>query len=119
MTIGRKIIIYLKRSALMIIPVWLLKIYIENKFDKKKIEIRDKHFSELSNQELFSIIYKNKLWDPNEKMDFNSGPGSHDSRIINPYISSITKFLKSHNLLAANFLLQGAFHMGTHLFFHQ
>jgi len=72
-----------KRLLLSLLPIYLLNIYKRNKYDKKKIAIRDKGFSKLNNQEIFSIIYKNKLWNPNDKMDFNSGPGSHDQKVYN------------------------------------
>ncbi len=54
----RKIIQLFKRLVLSSLPIYLLHIYKKNKYDKKKIEIRDKAFSKLNNQEIFSIIYK-------------------------------------------------------------
>lgn len=39
-------------------------------------------------------IYDKKLWGGNDT-DFYSGEGSHDPKIINPYIAAVISFLKS------------------------
>ena len=91
----RQTIQLFKRLLLLIIPISLLNIYKKKNYEKKKIEIRDKGFSDLTNQEIFSIIYKKKLWNPDYEMDFNSGPGSHDPKIVQKYVDSILKYFKS------------------------
>lgn len=40
-------------------------------------------------------IYEQHFWGGNDS-DFYSGEGSHDSKIIQPYIDSVTDFFKSH-----------------------
>ena len=53
---------------------------------------------ELSTKEIFSKIYEKNYWGIGEKIvddSFYSGPGSHDSSIVEPYISSVTTFIKS------------------------
>jgi SAM-dependent methyltransferase len=113
----RQAIQLFKRLLLLIIPIWLLNIYKKKNYEKKKIEIRDKGFSDLTNQEIFSIIYKNKLWNPDYEMDFNSGPGSHDPKIIQQYVDSILKYFKS--LIKELRILDlgcGDFYTGSQLF---
>jgi SAM-dependent methyltransferase len=41
-------------------------------------------------------IYDQKLWGGKD-FDFYSGEGSHDPKIINPYLNSVISFLKAHN----------------------
>lgn len=41
-------------------------------------------------------IYELNLWGGNH-FDFYSGSGSHDTKIINPYLESIISFLNAHN----------------------
>lgn len=41
-------------------------------------------------------IYELKLWGGNE-FDFYSGLGSHDTKIINPYLESIISFFNAHH----------------------
>ena len=41
-------------------------------------------------------IYNQNLWGGNPG-EFYSGDGSHDSTLVNPYISSVSQFLKSFN----------------------
>ena len=60
-------------------------------------------------------IYGLKLWGGKD-FDFYSGRGSHDSKIINPYIERLITFLKSHNssLIVCD-LGCGDFNIGKHL----
>ena len=37
----------------------------------------------------FDYIYKNKFWGPSIDKKFYSGVGSHDPKIINPYIEVV------------------------------
>ena len=67
----RRQTIQIFKRLLLLLPIWLLNIYKKKNYENKKIEIRDKSFSDLPNQEIFSIIYRNKLWNPNNEMDFN------------------------------------------------
>ncbi|MEF3079739.1 class I SAM-dependent methyltransferase [Winogradskyella poriferorum] len=41
-------------------------------------------------------IYEKHFWGGNDS-DFYSGKGSHDPKIIQPYIDTVIRFLKSHN----------------------
>jgi hypothetical protein len=52
-------------------------------------------FNSKSNQEIFSRIYKNKIWGTSEKDDlpFNSGGGSVEAEVVDPYIMAVQKFV--------------------------
>ncbi|MBO3117122.1 class I SAM-dependent methyltransferase [Winogradskyella sp. DF17] len=41
-------------------------------------------------------IYEKHFWGGND-FDFYSGEGSHNSKIVNPYLDSVVAFLSSHN----------------------
>ena len=55
-----------------------------------------KQFEGKSTKEVMTTIYTNKLWGSLEGSDFNSGSGSHNNTVINPYIEQVKKFLKQH-----------------------
>jgi len=60
-------------------------------------------------------IYDQHLWGGKE-FDFYSGQGSHDSKIITPYLEAVTSFLNSHdNVLTVCDLGCGDFNIGKHL----
>ncbi len=60
-------------------------------------------------------IYEQHLWG-GATFDFYSGQGSHDPKIITPYINAITTFFESHhNTLSVCDLGCGDFNIGKHL----
>nr|WP_321237579.1 methyltransferase domain-containing protein [uncultured Psychroserpens sp.] len=60
-------------------------------------------------------IYEQYLWG-GEPFDFYSGQGSHDQKIIKPYLEATASFLKSHNnALTVCDLGCGDFNIGKHL----
>ena len=60
-------------------------------------------------------IYEQHLWGGKE-FDFYSGIGSHDPKIINPYLDALIAFLKSHETpLVICDLGCGDFNIGKHL----
>ena len=60
-------------------------------------------------------IYEMKLWGGKE-FNFYSGAGSHDPRIINPYLDVLISFLDAHNKsLVVCDLGCGDFNIGKHL----
>jgi SAM-dependent methyltransferase len=60
-------------------------------------------------------IYEQHLWG-GKSFDFYSGEGSHNSKIINPYLETVTSFFKSHNnTLTVCDLGCGDFNIGKHL----
>lgn len=63
-------------------------------------------------------IYDMHLWGGNE-FDFYSGNGSHDSKIVKPYLDAVISFLTSHNnSLTVCDLGCGDFNIGKHLTQH-
>lgn len=66
-------------------------------------------------KDVMNQIYNLKLWGGN-KFDFYSGDGSHDSKIIEPYLNNIISFLKSYNnAITVCDLGCGDFNIGKHL----
>ena len=66
-------------------------------------------------KDVMTQIYDLKLWGGKD-FDFYSGKGSHDSKIINPYIERLIVFLQSHNnALVVCDLGCGDFNIGKHL----
>jgi thiol-disulfide isomerase/thioredoxin len=51
-----------------------------------------KNYIGLTNSEIFTKIYKEKVWGGGDE-DFYSGGGSHDSEIVKVYISELTNFI--------------------------
>jgi hypothetical protein len=44
--------------------------------------------------EIFSFIYKDHVWgNATPRFPFNSGPGSHDVEIVEPYVSAVRSFI--------------------------
>ncbi len=69
-------------------------------------------------KEVMNTIYKEKRWG-GKKHDFYSGIGSHASDIVNPYISTITDFLKTfEERLSIVDLGCGDFNVGKQLVGH-
>ena len=50
-------------------------------------------FRRMTNQQIFTLIYKNKFWGFSSSNEFFSGSGSHNIQIVENYVSSVTKFL--------------------------
>ncbi|WP_341216545.1 class I SAM-dependent methyltransferase [uncultured Wocania sp.] len=66
-------------------------------------------------KDVMSQIYEMHLWGGNA-FDFYSGSGSHDPKIIAPYLKAIIAFLESHNTPLVVFDLGcGDFNIGKHL----
>jgi hypothetical protein len=71
-----------------------------------------------SNQEIFSKIYKHKTWGTSESdhLPFNSGGGSVELEVIDPYIIAVQKFVAClPNRIAAVDLGCGDFRVGSRL----
>ena len=85
-----KINLRIKKIVKKNTPDFILNIYRKSIL-KKKIE----NISKLSREEKFSYIYKNNIWGGRE--NFNSGDGSHNPNIIQPYIEIVKKFLEKND----------------------
>ncbi len=52
----------------------------------------------ISNREIFTNVYQNKLWgaaSPEDESPFYSGPGSSDPQIVDPYVDAVKRFFSS------------------------
>lgn len=66
-------------------------------------------------KDVMNQIYDMNLWG-GEEFDFYSGQGSHDSKIIKPYLNAVITFLSAHNKsLTVCDLGCGDFNIGKHL----
>lgn len=66
-------------------------------------------------KDVMNQIYEMHLWG-GKTLDFYSGIGSHDPKIINPYLDTLITFLKAHNnALTICDLGCGDFNIGKHL----
>jgi len=45
--------------------------------------------------EIFSEVYKSGIWGGEPGIDFYSGGGSHDARLVGPYVKAVVGFLSS------------------------
>ncbi len=80
----------IRKLAKRILPNWVAEIIrvLITKYNFRK-------FKKLSTQQVFTKIYKENFWGkPTSKKDFYSGPGSHDSILVNGYVNSVKNFLR-------------------------
>ena len=88
MDIYKKIKNILKKYLPKKIYLFILKIknlYITNQFKK------------LTTEETFKKIYEEKIWEYGDRQKYCSGGGSHNLKIIIPYINIISDFLNTKN----------------------
>ena len=88
-------------------------------FNWKKIFLKKfhliKNYSLISNEEIFEIIYERKIWNKSSNLDFDSGPGSHNSDILKPYLDAILSFLNENRNMIIIDLGCGDFNVGINL----
>jgi len=107
----------LKKWSFNFLPNWLLLYYRKRNYKKKNIPMRDKKFEGLTNKEIFSYIYKNKLWGSAISEKFYSGPGSHNTEVTKKYINAFQKYFYSKlNDLTVLDLGCGDFNIGSQLY---
>jgi SAM-dependent methyltransferase len=53
----------------------------------------DARFAHQTPAEVFAAVYQQRLWSEGDSRDFSSGAGSHEERIVAPYVASIRVFL--------------------------
>jgi len=71
--------------------LWLERMYAAAVGSRNKIDLH-------SNREIFTNVYKNKLWgmpSPEIESPFFSGPGSSDPQIVDPYVDAVRSFFFS------------------------
>ena len=52
-----------------------------------------KEYKSYDNAQIFTKIYKNKLWNKKSNLIFDSGTGSHEEYIVDKHVDVINKFL--------------------------
>ena len=62
-------------------------------FNNIRFTFLHKEFKLYDNAQIFTKIYKNKLWNKKSTIDFDSGTGSHEEYIVDKYVNVINKFL--------------------------
>ena len=56
------------------------------------------------------------MWNKNSDLDFDSGPGSHDLNLVNPYVEKLIKFLIKNKNLTIVDIGCGDFNVGKQIF---
>jgi SAM-dependent methyltransferase len=53
----------------------------------------DARFARQSPAEVFSAVYRDRLWSAGDLADFSSGAGSHAEQVVRPYVDAVRAFL--------------------------
>mgnify|MGYP006091331163 CR=1 FL=1 len=69
----------------------------------------------LSIEQIFSKIYKDSSWNKNS-LNFNSGPGSHNKKLVAPYVKFVNLFLLDKKLKSIIDLGCGDFNVGKNIY---
>ena len=69
----------------------------------------------LSTEQIFSKIYKDSSWNKNS-LNFNSGPGSHNKKLVAPYVKFVNLFLLDKKLKSIIDLGCGDFNVGKNIY---
>ncbi len=98
----------------------ILKFIFWKLFNLRKQFLRYKYlknkYGGLSNKEIFTKIYVDKVWNKESTLNYDSGPGSHEDHIVIPYVSKIKTFLnKNRNLIVID-LGCGDFNVGSKIY---
>src|SRR6516162_5167246 len=76
----------------------------------------DRRFSRSTPAEVFSAVYREKLWGSRASGDYCSGAGSHLDAIVRPYVANVRAFLGEFPELAVAVDLGcGDFNVGSQL----
>ena len=70
----------------------ILPQYFIRFLNKIRFKILHKRVKDLENREIFSEIYKNKLWNKNSKLTYDSVIGSHEDYTVSQYVRTINDF---------------------------
>jgi len=105
----------LKKKLKQIIPDIILNLYrkIRREVNYKKTRSIMKN---LSLSQKFEYIYKNKFWGSGVNKNFYSGEGSHNPKIVKPYVEIIKKILSELPNPIVVDLGCGDFNIGSQLF---
>ena len=92
---------------------WKIFNYRKKKLRKHKI---NKDYGHLTNENIFLKIYKNKVWNKKSNLDFDSGPGSHDLYLVEPYVRALIDFFIKNKDLTIVDIGCGDFNVGKQIF---
>ena len=70
---------------------------------KIKLILINFEYEGLSTEQIFSKIYKDGSWDK-KALNFNSGPGSHNEKLVLPYVKFVNSFLIDKKLKSTNIM---------------
>jgi len=86
---------------------------------KRKIKLILIHFQykDLSTKQIFSKIYNDGSWNK-KSLNFNSGPGSHNEKLVIPYLKFVNSFLVEKKLKSIIDLGCGDFNVGKNIYKH-
>jgi len=74
----------------------LIKLFIPKSMLLWRAKFIDRKLSKQSPQQVFSYIYKRKMWgNDGQASDFFSGPGSHNPQVVGEYIKAVSQFLET------------------------
>ena len=62
------------------------------KIGRRKARRLDARFAPLDHKEVFSKIYGQGVWGKKSGQNYYSGPGSHDQKLVVPYVESVKAF---------------------------
>ena len=67
---------------------------ISHEIGRRKAERLDSSFAPLDHKAVFNKIYGQGVWGKKSGLSFFSGPGSHDGKVVTPYVESVKQFLE-------------------------
>lgn len=79
------------------------------------IDVRNRRFKNMSTKKMFREVYHTNFWgdESRAKGEYYSGPGSHDDRVVNDYVTRVKEFiLQNPNLARAVDIGCGDFNIG-------
>jgi len=82
---------------------------------KIKLILINFEYKGLSTEQIFSKIYKDGSWDK-KALNFNSGPGSHNEKLVLPYVKFVNSFLIDKKLKSIIDLGCGDFNVGKNIY---
>ena len=71
----------------------ILPVKLQISLNNIRFSFLHKEYKLLDNAQIFTKIYKNKLWNKKSNLIFDSGSGSHEEYIVDQYVDVINKFL--------------------------
>lgn len=88
-------------------------------FGKLKRKYWSHRFRHMNNEEIFTEIYRRRLWGRHSNYKFDSGTGSHDADLIDKYVQSVIEFIgpKIQQMSAID-VGCGDFEVGKNIYFY-